>query len=163
LEKLQVKPLRGLWKNLTIQLRKIKPFRLKSNEINPYRLINNIFFIILCGIFIYSAIFSPVRGNYPIQSSHKFITGDNTLSTGLSRGFSCILRFRFEEASLYNQYSLQVFTFFLIQFIFRSGVLVAGFFIPVRRIQRIIILDAILSGMIFIACFWPFIIDLFRI
>lgn len=123
---------------------------------NPYQKINIILagFIIL--IFIYSAIFSPEKSNYPIHSADKLLSGNHSMSTGLSRGFSSIMRLRFNEALSYNPFSIRIFMFFLIQLFLRI------FFLLYNRnpmhsdIRYIIIPDIAISTVLFIVFFEPF-------
>ena len=71
-------------------------------------------------IFIYSGIFSAEKENHPIKSACKTITGEPCKSTGLSRSFSEIVRFKFESAKSYNKFSIKIFLFFLIQLFFQD-------------------------------------------
>ena len=128
---------------------------------NPYRSINIIFIGIILLIFLYSAIFSPEKERYPIHSAHEFLTGTGSLSSGLSRGFSSIVRWKFDEAQNYNPLSLRIFMFFLIQLFLRI------FFVFYSRnsakstLKYIIIPDCIISGVLFLVFFEPFWRELF--
>ena len=123
---------------------------------NPYQIINIILagFIVL--IFLYSAAFSPEKNNYPIHSAHKLITGENTISTGLSRGFSAIIRLRFTDAFNYNPLSIRIFIFFVIQLFLRL------FFLLIDRkpiysdIRLTYVPDIVISSILFIVFFEPF-------
>lgn len=123
---------------------------------NPYLTINSLLAGFILLIFLYSAIFSPEKNNYPIHSSYKIITGNDSMSTGLSRGFSSIIRFRFEEALRYNPFSIRIFMFFLIQLLLRI------FFISYLRrsiyedIRFIVIPDIVISIVLFVVFFEPF-------
>jgi hypothetical protein len=129
---------------------------------NPYRTINFVFIIIIVGVLLYSAIISPDDGHYPLSSNYKTITGEDTLSTGLSRSFSCIVRLRFEEARLYNEFSFRIFTFFIIQLLMRLIAATLTKNKSNKQRQSIIITDVIISCILFAFCFWPFIIETFR-
>ncbi|MBN2668399.1 MAG: DUF2752 domain-containing protein [Bacteroidales bacterium] len=81
-----------------------------------YKIINLLFAGIIGMVFLYSGIFSAELSNHPIPSACP--TG-NCSSTGLSRAFSEIIRFRFDSALAYNPASIWVFSFFFIQFFMR--------------------------------------------
>jgi hypothetical protein len=125
----------------------------------PYKTINAALAGCILLIFIYSAIFSPEAGNYPIPSSHGIITGEKTVSSGLSRAFSSIVRLRFDNAKTYNIHSLRIFMFFLIQFFIRIMFLISHFIIQEIGETRFATLDATLSIVMFIFFFEPFLID----
>jgi hypothetical protein len=88
------------------------------------------------------------------------MTGEQTLSTGLSRSFSAIVRFEFEIAHQFNSYGLRVFLFFFEQFFLRLI-----FFVLVTKatfcLQKTVIFDAAFSAILFTIHFYPFIIALF--
>jgi hypothetical protein len=134
----------------------------KSLIINPYRTINAALAGCIFIIFIYSAIFSPQKGRHPIPSSHTVITGETTASTGLSRGFSAIIRLKFDEARNYNVHSIRIFLFFFIQFFVRIILFFSDYIIIEMGVSRFATLDAILSGVLFIFLFEPFLLELFR-
>jgi hypothetical protein len=127
-----------------------------------YQTINIVLASCIILIFIYSAVFSPDRSRHPIPSVHTLITGEPTASTGLSRGFSAIMRFRFDEARNYNIYSIRIFLFFLIQFFVRIVILLSGQIVAEMGQSRFVMLDALASGALFIFCFEPFLRDLLR-
>lgn len=129
---------------------------------NPYRTINAALAACILLIFIYSAIFSPDKGRHPVPSSHKLLTGENTTSTGLSRGFSSILRLNFEQARSYNKYSLRIFLFFLIQLFLRTVFLFNQQIITEMGEPRFVMLDAILSSVLLLFLFEPFLSEIFR-
>ncbi len=111
----------------------------------PYKLINLIFAGIILLIFIYSAVFKPEKSNHSIPSESKLFWKHDSQSTGLSRSFSSIIRLNFSEARSYNQYGIQLFIFFLIQFAMRVFfIVIFGRFKYMER-NRIIIIDSIVS------------------
>lgn len=122
----------------------------------PYQIINGILagFVIL--ILLYSAIFSPDRNNYPIHSSETLISGNYSMSTGLSRGFSSIMRLRFNEAYAYNPFSIRIFMFFLIQLLLRIFFLFYSRNSAYSEIRYIVIPDIAISTILFIVFFEPF-------
>jgi hypothetical protein len=134
-----------LKQNLRVRLR---------NE--PYLIINIFFAGLILFIVSYSCYFSPDTNNYPVVCLHERITGEPCFSCGLSHSFSLIVRGRFEEAFKWNRYGLQVFLFFLLQFILR--VAFSLFYTKYNDTRKqLIIIDCIGSGLIFLISFWPFI------
>ena len=123
---------------------------------NPYKLINIILAGIILLIIIYSIIYSPEKSNHLIPSNSKTILNEESRSTGLSHSFSSIVRFNFEEAREYNEYGLQVFTFFVIQLFMRIFFLFSYDSILEFGHKRIILLDSIISISLFIFFFMPF-------
>jgi hypothetical protein len=128
---------------------------------SPYRTINLVLLGFIFCIFVYSAIFSPDRGNYLIQSNQKFFSNKKTLSTGLSRGFSSIIRLQFTKAQQYNSNSFRIFIFFLVQGIMRFLFILVWESSSMFYKQRIIVTDAVISTVMFIVFFWPFLEEMF--
>lgn len=118
----------------------------------PYHIINLCFAGIILLIFMYSGIFSADKNNYPIKSACEIIKGEPCPSTGLSRSFSEIVRFKFNSAKEYNKYGLSVFAFFLIQFILRALISILIIFKKIR-INKIVMFDSILSVCLYVYCF----------
>jgi len=120
---------------------------------NSYIKINIIFTGIIIVIFIYSGIFSPQKSNHPIPSGYSLVAGESTKSTGLSRAFSSIVRFEFDQALNYNSESLRVFSFFLFQLVFR-----VIFSLIYYRYPSFIIggIDILLTLLLFGYCFRAF-------
>ena len=119
----------------------------------PYHIINLCFAGIIILIFIYSGIFSAEKNNHPIKSACEILTGEPCPSTGLSRGFSEIVRFKFKSAKTYNQHVISVFLFFFIQLFLRFLV---SFSLYKKALvtHAIIILDSIIAVGLYIYCFW---------
>ncbi len=126
---------------------------------NPYKLINLILAIIIFGVFIYSAVFSPSISNYPIQSESKRMFNQDSKSTGLSRSFSCILRLDLKKAKEYNRYGIQIFVFFLIQFFLRLFFLLSYDTFKEFGVTKMILVDSIVSVSLFIFYFKPFLME----
>jgi hypothetical protein len=103
-------------------------------------------------IFIYSALFSAEKDNHPIPSFYEELTGETSVSSGLSRSFSEIIRGRFESAREYNPNGIPVFLFFLTQFFQR---LVVSLILQKKliAINRLTIFDAVTSVILFLFCF----------
>lgn len=127
---------------------------------NPYKLINVIFGGIILAVFLYSAIFSPVKANHPIPSESKIFWNQESQSTGLSRSFSYIVRLNFTEARNYNQYGIQLFSFFLIQLFMRSFFFLGNSKWEDLGSKKIIFIDAIVSVSLFAFFFMPFLKEL---
>jgi hypothetical protein len=125
-------------------------------QTNPYKLINVIFASIILAIFIYSAIFSPDKSNYPIQSESGLFSDQDSMSKGLSRSFSSIVRFKYSDARSYNQYGIQVFVFFLIQLFMRIFFLFSYDKYEDLGHKNIVIIDSMISGGLFLMFFMPF-------
>ncbi len=124
-----------------------------------YRLINLIFIAVLLAIAGYSAIFGG-QYEHPVPSGSKLLTGEDTISTGLSRSFSAIMKLDFNKAREFNPYGIRIFLFMMIQLTMR----VAGFFVAVRRQKKMIILaDISISVILFVIFFYPFISEYFRL
>ena len=115
-----------------------------------YPVLHVVFAGIILMIFIYSGIFPPSKGGYPIPSQYMHIEAKATASTGMSRAFSSIVRLDFEQARAYNAHSLEVFGFFFIQFWMR----VAFFFLYARYKRKgVVVADILLSVFLFLWCF----------
>ncbi len=119
----------------------------------PYHIINLCFAGIIILIFIYSGIFSAEKNNHPIKSACEILTGQPCESTGLSRSFSEIVRFKFESAKSYNKYGIKVFLFFLIQFFMRF---IVSFLRhnKIFRQKQLVLFDSIFSTGLYLYCFW---------
>ena len=122
-----------------------------------YLVINIVLTLIILLIFAYSLVYGVEKPNYPVGSAYTAITGEQSVSTGLSRSFSELIRFRFSSARDYNPYGLQVWLFFVIQLILRVTLTV----MIIRRISinfRILVLADVLQAVsLFVVLFWPFI------
>lgn len=146
------------------------PFHQKSDSISelrrgfrdePYLIINIIFAGIIFLVFIYSAIFSPDKNNYPVVCIHEKITGEPCFSCGLSHSFSLIVRGKFAEAYSWNPYGIRVFLFFASQLIMRI-VFPMLWVKHAETRKQLIILDSAGSVIIFLIAFWPFMESIFR-
>ena len=119
----------------------------------PYHIINLLFAGIIILIFIYSGIFSAEKENHPIKSACKTITGEPCKSTGLSRSFSEIVRFKFESAKSYNKYGVKIFLFFLIQLFLRFTVSTFLYY-KVYKQKPLVGFDSVVSVSLYLFCFW---------
>ena len=103
----------------------------------------------------YSGFFSPEKDNYPVVCIHEKITGLKCFSCGLSHSFSLIVRGRFDEAYRWNVYGMQVFLFFLLQFVMR--LVFSMFYVNAGSTRRQLILyDIAGSVLLFMIAFYPF-------
>jgi len=122
----------------------------KTRLRESYQILHLIMAGIIVMIFIYSGIFSPQHGGYPIPSQYELTQDGATASTGMSRAFSSIVRLDFEQARAYNENSPEVFGFFFVQFWMR-----VLFFLLYARFhhKRVIAADIGLSLVLFLWCF----------
>ena len=127
----------------------------------PYLLINLIFAGVILLVIAYSGIFSPDKNNYPVVCIHEKLTGQPCVSCGLSHSFSLIVRGRFHEAYEWNIYGFRIFLFFFSELILRIVFSVIYLKNPDTR-RELVLLDSIVSGLIFLIAFWPFIANILR-
>lgn len=128
---------------------------------DPYRIINIVFIVIILLIFTYAVLSSPEKNSYPIASDYSTFTGKSSISSGLSHGFSCVIRGRIHDAIAYNRYSIQLFTFFVIQLVMRVIVLMYIKYTDQEEKQRAALIDSAVSIVLFLVFFSPFLKDLF--
>lgn len=120
-----------------------------------YLLLNLIFAGVILLIMGYSLFYSPDEERYPVPCVHEKITGEPCPSCGLSHAFSLIVRGRIDEARVWNSHSLRVFLFFAVQLLMRAGLAVAALK-PVRQIRQLAVADAVVSAVMALTAFWPF-------
>ena len=125
---------------------------------DPYRIINIVFTGIIVSILLYSALISPNRNNYPVISFHDWFTGESSISSGLSHGFSSIVRGELKRANEFNPYSIRLFSFFILQLIMRLSIFFYLFRFKDKNKVYIAVADAIASSVMFIIFFYPFIV-----
>lgn len=89
-----------------------------------YLALNWIFAGIILAVFIYSALYKPEENKHPIKCIHQELLGGTCPTCGMSRGFSAIVRGHIDEALAYQQNSVSVFMFFLLQLVFRTTAIV---------------------------------------
>jgi len=121
-----------------------------------YLTVNTVLTLAIILIFLYSLIFHGDNGNYPIPSFSRSLTGEDTISTGLSRSFSELVRFNFSAAAGYNPYGLRIWLFFVVELVMRLFVSMLLALRPIQRINLLIIIDATQAIILFIISFWPF-------
>lgn len=121
----------------------------------PYFIINLILAGVIMIIMGYSFFFSPDENRYPVPCIHEKITGEPCPSCGLSHAFSLIVRGRIDEALEWNSQALRVFLFFALQLVMRIGlgmVAMSGY----EKLRKIAIADAVVSSVMALATFYPF-------
>jgi len=127
-----------------------------------YLILNAVFASIIILIFLYSAVFNVSGGNYPIPSFSKALTGEDSISTGLSRSFSELVRFDFAAAEEYNPYGFRIWIFFVIQLFMRILISLLIIIKPQAKTGYVILPDSIQAVLLFIICFWPFLLYFFN-
>jgi hypothetical protein len=123
--------------------------------VEPYTFINIFFAGVILLVIAYSGIFSPVKDNYPVICMHEKLTGLPCASCGLSHSFSLIVRGKITEAYAWNIYGMRVFLFFALQLILRIVFSLYYIRYP-QNGKQLIITDSIVSGIMFLLAFWPY-------
>ena len=122
---------------------------------SPYFQFNIAFAGVILLILGYSGLFSANGLSYPIHSAHP---NQELISTGLSRAFSEIVRFNFQQARAYNPYSISLFLFFFSQFLIRM--LTSIILFSKRFSQKLVLIsDILISVLLFLCTFGKFIVD----
>ena len=120
-----------------------------------YLLLNLIFAGVILLIMGYSIFYSPDEERYPVPCVHEKLTGEPCPSCGLSHAFSLIMRGRIDEALEWNSHSVRVFLFFAVQLLMRAG-LAAAALKPVKKLRQVAVADAVVSSVMALTAFWPF-------
>ncbi len=130
--------------------------KFKQNKNYPYIIVNAIITGVILLIIIYSGIFSASGIPHPIKS----LTTEPTVSTGLSRAFSEIVRFNFSKAEQFNRYSIHIFCFLFIQFFIR--IIVSLLLLDCKISKKVLLYTDILSSiLLFLWAFSGFILNQF--
>jgi hypothetical protein len=124
---------------------------------NNYAIVNLAFIGIIVPIILYSLVFSADGLKHPVPSGTVLMRDKDTLSTGLSRSFSEIVRLNFKQARLYNPYGIRIFLFFMIQLLLRITALIIIFYFPGKLPASLYKCDIAVSILLFMVFFWPFI------
>ncbi|KFF06024.1 hypothetical protein B0A68_11910 [Flavobacterium reichenbachii] len=124
-----------------------------SYKIDSYKKINVIFALLITFIFFYC--YFSVFLSTGLRSSCEGLPLAYCKSRGLTRAFSQILRFNFENAVLLNPYSLKIFLFFLIQLIAR---LFINSIIRLKNFKLVLNLDIIFTFIFFIFSFYNLVV-----
>jgi hypothetical protein len=119
-----------------------------GKEWSSYKIINSIMFLLLAGMLIYVGMFyTPGKTTCVV----KLTTGLECSSCGLTRDFYSMLHLHFNE--LVNVYSLQIFSFFVVQLFARGGM-----FLFSKGEKTAIYLDGIISSAMLLFSFYPLLI-----
>jgi hypothetical protein len=121
-----------------------------------YFLVNLSFLVIILAVFGYALFFGTSGRIHPLPSGSALFTGKPSVSTGLSRSFSALMRFDAERARMYNRHGIRIFLFFLIQLAMRIGALVFCLHAEAGKKQNRVHVDILLSALLFVISFWPF-------
>ena len=123
-----------------------------SYEVDSYKKINVIFILIIMFIFFYCLLSSSF--SFGIKSSCEGMPLIYCKSRGLTRAFSQILKFNFQQAIYYNPYSLKIFSFFLVQ--------LARIFINIKvnsqNFKKIVFWDIFINILFFLFSFYNLIL-----
>lgn len=120
-----------------------------SYEVDSYKKINVIFILIIMFIFFYC--FLTTYFSFSITSSCEGMPLIYCKSRGLTRAFSQILKFNFQEAIDFNPYSLKIFLFFLIQLLSR---VVINIKVNLQNLKSIVFWDIFGSTIFFLLSFY---------
>lgn len=121
-------------------------------RIDSYKKVNVIFILLIAFAFFYCYFlpYLPIKINSACEGMPEIYCK----SRGLTRAFSEFLHLNFENGIKLNVYSLNIFCFFLFQFIFR-------FFLTTivneSNVNKLIRIDIILSFLFFILAFYKLI------
>lgn len=118
-------------------------------EIDSYKKINIILIVIIMFVFFY-CFFLPYL-NFGLRSSCEGLPLVYCKSRGLTRAFSQILRFHFQEAIAYNPFSIKIFSFFLLQLIARVFV---NCIVSFSNLKLVLNFDVSISIATFLFCFY---------
>ena len=140
---------------------RFKPQDSTTINTKSYLIINLIFTLVIVSVIVYAAMFHPESAGYPIGSSFKMLTGEDSISTGLSRSFSCIVRLDLDEAGKYNPYGLQLFVFFMLQLVFRVLISILLFRKNFSHHRVLVAVDLLQALVLFVLCFRPFLTSWF--
>lgn len=124
-----------------------------SYEVDSYKKINVIFILIIMFIFFYC--FLTAYFSFGITSSCEGMPLIYCKSRGLTRAFSQILRFNFQEATDFNPYGLKIFFFFLLQLLSRIFINIK---INLQNFKKIVFVDIFISVLFFLFSFYNLIL-----
>lgn len=125
-----------------------------SNSRVAYFSLNISFMAIIMAIFIYSAFYKFNSHRIPALLTQE--TGIVPPSKGLSASFAEIVRGNISVALELNPHSIRIFSFFVLQFLFRAVILFSlkKQWFPINRMVTI---DVSISVILFVVCFAPLI------
>jgi hypothetical protein len=128
---------------------------------SPYQMINIVTGFVIVLIFAYSAIFGVTGDGYPVECAHVSFYGKECPSCGLSQSFTEMTKGNVAEARELNINGPLLFGFFALQLLLRivagsilvsiNGVETSA--IRLRRVNFLIIADAVVSILLFLVSF----------
>lgn len=125
-----------------------------------YLAINIIFFALIAGILLYCYFINSV--STPVICIHQRYLGIDCPSCGLTRSIAALLHFDLKTSLQFNKYGWQIFLFFLIQL--ASRLFLTGLILFTNKsLKNVCKVDGILSLILFLLCFYPFIIFTFSL
>ena len=125
-----------------------------SNSRVAYFILNISFMAIIMAILLYSTFYKYSNHHIPALLTQE--TGIIPPSKGLSASFAEIVRGNISTALELNPHSIRIFSFFVIQFLLRTVILIAlkKQWLPVNKM---VTLDVSISVILFVVCFAPLI------
>ena len=133
----------------------------KNNLHRPYLIISLVFAGIILSVILYSLVFSPDTTRHPVPSGSHWLAGEASMSTGLSRSFSSIVRFDLESARRQNPFGIRIFAFFLVQLLMR----IAAILVVTRAVSWVrgyAWADAVATMCLFLVTFFPFFVEMLK-
>lgn len=106
-------------------------------------------------MFIFFYCFLTAYFSFGITSSCEGMPLIYCKSRGLTRAFSQILRFNFQEATDFNPYGLKIFFFFLLQLLSRIFINIK---INLQNFKKIVFVDIFISVLFFLFSFYNLIL-----
>lgn len=123
-----------------------------------YLILNAVFIALILGIFLYCYFMHSFSEN--ITCIHHKYLGIDCPSCGLTRSFSALLHHDYTSALEWNRFGFRIFLFFVVQLGLRGLFLLLVLFQAVS-LKIILKTDWILSSVLFLVCFFPFIATTF--
>ena len=123
-----------------------------------YIILNIVFIAVLTGVFIYSYFINSLGDH--ITCVHQKYLGIDCPSCGMTRSFSALLHLDPKTAMEWNKFGFQIFLFFAIQLVLRVLFLTVTYYKKVW-LRVMCKTDWIVSSLLFLICFYPFIISTF--
>ncbi len=125
-----------------------------SNSRVAYFILNISFMAIIMAIFLYAAFYKNSNHHIPALLTQE--TGIIPPSKGLSASFAEIVRGNISTALEMNPHAIRIFSFFVVQFLFRALILILlkKLWLPVNKMVTI---DVSTSVILFVVCFAPLI------
>lgn len=123
-----------------------------------YIILNIVFITVFAGVFIYSYFVNSLGDH--ITCVHQKYLGIDCPSCGMTRSFSALLHLDSKTALEWNKFGFQIFLFFAAQFLLRIIFLTVSYY--KRNLLRLVCkIDWIISSVLFLICFYPFIFSTF--